>query len=356
MKRIKKGLFMLALLLGTTALLYGCRPRENEKQEAKGQSFGESTAAEPVETGPVIGVSIYRFDDNFMKLYRLELKQYLEENYHARVLMRNAGGDQAEQERQIMELIEEGCDGIIVNPVEAQASGSMADACAKARIPLVFINREPLEEEQKRWKEKGMAVSCIGTDSRQAGTFQGEIILETPDQGDKNGDGVISYAMITGEKDNLDSRYRAEYSVKALENGGMKTEQLFLGHGDWKEEKGKELARTALAAFGKKVEVIFCGNDAMANGALEAVEEAGLRPGKDVYLVGVDALEETVKAVKEGKIAGTVFNDYAGQSHKAAEALVKMIEGEETETRYTVDYIKIAVTGTFSDKSKETGK
>ncbi len=48
--------------------------------------------------------------------------------------------------------------------------------------------------------------------------------------------------------------------------------------------------------------VIFCNNDAMANGALEAIEEAGMVPGKDISLVGVDALQETVEYIKEGKI------------------------------------------------------
>lgn len=356
MERFKKGLFIYILLFGMTVLLYGCGSEKIAEQETQSPPTEESTALEPVETGPVIGVSIYRFDDNFMKLYRLELKQYLEETYHARVLMRNAGGDQAQQNRQIMELIEEGCDGLIVNPVDTKASGKLADACSQAQIPLVFINREPAKEEQKRWKEQGMAVSCIGTDSKQAGSLQGEIILDTWNRGDKNGDGTISYVMIMGETDSQDSKYRAEYSIKALEEGGMKTEQLFSGHGDWKKEKGKELARTALSTFGKRVEVFFCGNDAMANGVLEAVEEAGLKPGNDVYVVGVDALEETVEAVKKGRIAGTVFNDYAGQSHKAAEVLMKMLEGEETENRYVVDYIKIAINHTFSDKAEKTGK
>ena len=55
--------------------------------------------------------------------------------------------------------------------------------------------------------------------------------------------------MIMGEKDNEDSNYRTEYSIKALENGGMKTEKLFSGHADWNKEEGRKLAEKALALW-----------------------------------------------------------------------------------------------------------
>lgn len=349
MKRLIEGIFLFFLIVWTAFPLYGCAPREEIKETSARESSASEAGTEgvPEKTGPKIGVSIYRYDDTFMKLYRLELKQYLEETYHAEVVMRNAGGDQKEQDKQVDQFITDGCDGIIINPVEMTAAGELADACSKAGIPLVFINREPKEEEQKRWQDKHMAVSCIGTDSRQAGTYQGEIILETPDKGDLNGDGVVSYAMLVGEEGNEDSRYRTEYSIKALEEGGMKTKELFSGNGNWNKDEGKKLAQEALASYGSRIEVIFCNNDSMANGALEAVEEAGRVPGKDIYLVGVDALQDTVKYIKEGKITGTVLNDHEGQSRTAADTLMKMIDGEDVDVRYLVDYIKVTAISTF---------
>ena len=349
MKWLNKRIFAFFLIIGAVLLAQGCSGPGNKEESVESKPAG-TEAKENIETsGPKIGVSIYRYDDNFMKVYRSELKQYLEETYQAEVIMRNAGGDQEEQDKQIKEFISGGCDGIIVNPVEVQAAGGIADDCSKAGIPLVFINREPNEEEENRWKENHMAVSCIGTDSRQAGTYQGEIILETDCKGDLNGDGVVSYAMIMGEEGNEASSYRTEYSIKALEDGGMKTEELFTGHGDWDKDKGKKLAQSALNTYGKKIEAIFCNNDAMADGALEAVEEAGLVPGKDVYLVGVDALEDTVESIKKGKITGTVLNDHEGQSRTAADVLIKMIGKEEVDTRYLVDYIRITTISTFQN-------
>ena len=79
----------------------------------------------------------------------------------------------------------------------------------------------------------------------------------------------------------------------------------------------------------------------MANGAKVAIEAAGRTVGKDIYLVGVDALAETVQYVNEGTVTGTVLNDHIGQSHTAADIGAKMVAGEKVDEKYTVDYVKV---------------
>ncbi|WP_394522403.1 galactose ABC transporter substrate-binding protein [Lacrimispora sp. JR3] len=350
MKRSKKDVFAGILLFGAAFLLSACAVTGQKRETGKAPAQEAGTEAAGKETGPKIGVSIYRYDDTFMKLYRSELKQYLEETYHAQVVLRNADGNQETQNQQVDRLIADGCKGLLVNPVEVSAAGRLADAANKAGIPLIFINREPKQTEQLRWKKEHMAVSSVGTDSRQAGSYQGEIILETPKKGDLNGDGVVSCGMLKGEEGNEASEYRSEYAIKALKKGGMKAEELYSGSGDWSRESGKKLAREAFSRYGNKIEVMFCSNDAMANGALEAAKEAGLVPGKDIYLVGVDALQDTVESIKSGEIAGTVLNDHGGQARLAADTLIKMINGEEAETRYLVDDIKITTVSTFKTR------
>lgn len=114
-------------------------------------------------------------------------------------------------------------------------------------------------------------------------------------------------------------------------------------------ETGKKQAQEAFSQYGKQIEVMFCGNDAIAMGAMEAAKEAGYQPGKDIYLVGVDALLETVQAIKAGDIEGTVLNDHEGQAKLAADTLIQMISGEEAETKYLVDYIKITTVNKFEE-------
>lgn len=347
MKWSKKRILSAFLIMGTTFLLSGCNFFGSQKEGKETQASETESSEVLEEKGPKIGVSIYRYDDTFMKLYRSELKQYLEETYHAEVVMRNAGGNQEVQNQQVSQFIADGCKGIIVNPVNTNVAGKLADASNQAKIPLIFINRIPKEAEQLRWKENQMAVSSVGTDSRQAGTYQGEIILESPNKGDLNGDGIISYVMLKGEAGNEDSEFRSEYAVKALFEGGMKAEMLYEANGDWGRENAKKQAQEVFAQYGKQIEVIFCGNDAIAMGAKEAAKEAGFVPGKDLYIVGVDALLETVQAIKSGDIEGTVLNDHDGQAKLAADTLIKMINGEEADTKYLVDYIKITTVDEF---------
>ena len=107
------------------------------------------------------------------------------------------------------------------------------------------------------------------------------------------------------------------------------------------QTKGQELAANALTKFGDEVEVIFCNNDAMALGAAAAITAAGRTVGEDIYLLGVDALDECVEMVNNGEMTGTVLNDHIGQSHTAVDVAVKALKGEPIDNYYWVDYVKV---------------
>ncbi len=283
-----------------------------------------------------IGVAIYKYDDNFMTLYRTELDKYLTEMGH-NVTVVDGKGDQAEQNNQIDTFIAQGVDVLIINLVQSTAAATVIDKVKTAGIPTVFINREPTAEDMQLWDK----IAYVGADARQSGTFQGEIIAATENKGDFNGNGTIDYVMIMGDPENVDAQYRTEFSIKALEDAGLKVNNLFQQRGDWAQEKGQELAANALSQFGNEIDVIFCNNDGMALGALQSIESAGRVVGKDIYLLGVDALPEVVQLVLEGKVTGTVLNDHVGQSHTAGDVAIKAAAGETLEKNYTVDYVKV---------------
>ena len=213
--------------------------------------------------------------------------------------------------------------------------------CKEAGIPVVFINREPDEAEETRWKDEKIPATYVGCDARQSGTYQGQEIYETENKGDINGDGKVSYIMIQGDPENVDAQYRTEFSVKALTDAGVEVEELLLQRGDWDQAKGQQIAQDALNQYGDKIEVIFCNNDAMALGALQAIEAAGRTVNEDIYLVGVDALTEAVQNVIDGKQTGTVFNDHFSQAKMAADCAVGYLKGEDIDPVNMVDYIKV---------------
>jgi methyl-galactoside transport system substrate-binding protein len=147
--------------------------------------------------------------------------------------------------------------------------------------------------------------------------------------------------MIEGDPENIDAQYRTEFSIKYLKEQGIKVNCLDDQVGNWAQAKGQELCANALAKYGKAVEVVFCNNDAMALGAAAAIQAAGRTVGKDIYLVGVDALDECVEMVKKGTMTGTVLNDHIGQSHTAVDVAVELLNGNPIKNYYWVDYVMV---------------
>ena len=197
------------------------------------------------QAAPKIGIAIYQFADNFMTLYRTELVRYLTEDCGIpaeNITVMDGKNDQAEQTNQIDGFIADNVDVMILNLVQSTSAATVVQKADAAGIPVVFINREPSEEDMKLSDK----ICYVGADARQSGTFQGEIIAETENHGDFNGNGVVDYVMIMGDPENVDAKYRTEFSIKALEDAGLKTNELYKQRGDWDQTKGQELAATAV--------------------------------------------------------------------------------------------------------------
>ena len=295
-----------------------------------------------------VGVSIYQYTDNFMTLYRNEIENYFKtletDDVKYEITMADAKNDMAEQTNQVQNFITQGMDVIILNLVQTSSADAVIEQIVDAGIPLVLINREPLGDdgdESYAGILDNPQVCYVGADARQSGTFQGEMVAELENHGDINGDGKISYIMIEGDPENIDAQYRTEFSVKALTDAGIEVECLDDQVGNWDQTKGQELCANALTSFGDQIEVVFCNNDAMALGAATAIQTAGRTVGEDIYLLGVDALAEAIDLIKAGEMTGTVLNDHIGQSHAAVDVAVKLLNGEEVEDYYWVDYVKV---------------
>ena len=291
-----------------------------------------------------VGVCIYQFSDNFMTLFRNELEKYLVSKGFSKdnIEIVDGANDQATQTNQIQNFITEGVNVLIINPVNSSSASTITDMVVKANSPLVYINREPDADEEARWKDNNWNVTYVGCDAKQSGTFQGEIIADLGmDKLDMNKNGKVDYVMIEGDPENVDAQYRTEYSVKALEDAGLAVNKLDDEVGNWDQATAQQLVANALSQYGNDVEVVFCNNDAMALGALQSIQSAGRTVGKDIYLVGVDALSEALEDVQAGTMTGTVFNDHFAQSHSAADAAINYITGAGNDHYIGCDYVKV---------------
>lgn len=314
--------------------------KETTAEAAKEEATTAAEAAtEAAPAGGTIGVCIYKFDDAFMTTYRNALQEILEGKGYTVTVM-DGKNDQAEQNNQINNFIAQDVDALIINPVMTSAADQIIATVKDADIPTVLINREPTADQMSAYDK----LVYVGCDARQSGTMQGELILDTPNKGDINGNGKVSYIMIQGDPENVDAQYRTEFSVKALTDAGMEVEELDLQRGDWDRNKGQEIAQNDLAKFGDEIEVIFCNNDDMAIGALQAIQAAGRKVNEDIYLVGVDALDAALNEVVNGNMTGTVLNDANGQAAGAVEAMEALLGGKTYaagEQSIYVDYVKV---------------
>lgn len=334
MKKFMRALFMSLIAFALVACSSG---GDSEK------GAGDNGAAEGGETYN-IGVAIYQYDDNFMTEYRKELEKYFgelgEENGNEYVVdMQDGKNDQANQTEQINNFIAQGKDVIIANLVDPTAANNIITQAQAADIPVVLINREPSPDDLEVWEGK---TTYVGADATQSGTFQGEMIAELDDNGDINGDGVVSHITLLGDPGNVDAQQRTEFSIKALEAAGIDHKALQEPQqGDWDAARGEEITQSAIEQFGEDLEVIFSNNDGMALGAVQAIQSAGRVVGEDIYVVGVDAIPDAMELLEDGDLTGTVLNNHFSQSHTAVDIAVELMNGEDVSPYYWLDYVKV---------------
>ena len=351
MKKIISALLVLAMALSLAAC-GGGTPTATTAAPAATEAAAAATEAAAAPAGEVktykVGVAIYQYNDNFMTLYRQEIENYFKtletDTVKYEVTMVDGKNDMGEQTNQIDTFITQKMDVIICNLVQTSSAEVIIDKVVAAGIPLVLINREPLGDngdESYPGIIDNPTVCYVGADARQSGTYQGEIVLALDNKGDINGDGVVSYVMVVGDPENPDAQYRTEYSIKALTDAGMQVKELVKNVGNWDQTKGQEIVAAALTQYGDEIEVVFCNNDGMALGAAAAIEAAGRKVGEDIYLLGVDALDECQEMVQKGTMTGTVLNDHIGQSHKAVDVAIQALNGEPIDNYYWVDYVKV---------------
>lgn len=302
----------------------------------------------PVELSPYrnskVAVSLAeRMDSRVGVMYRSMVSYmvgtlgFAAENIH----MNDCGLDPDVQIEQIEVLLGNKPDVIIVAPCDVNNVSEITDMCSKKDVPVVYIMSEPDEAEEIRWKSEKIRACYAGPDGIRSGSDQGTIVATLHNKGDINEDGVVKYIMLQGDPNDPTGCARSEYSIRSLNENGVKTEMLLLQKADWERKKAKKVISDALEKFGDDAEVIFCGNDEMALGAAEAVEQAGRKCGKDIFIVGAVGSVEAMRAILDGKITGTVFDDYKAQAEWAGNRAASMLDGDDTETVFYTNPTKI---------------
>lgn len=226
-----------------------------------------------------------------------------------------AAGSVQKQKRQFEKALAAQPDAIVLNPVSMQTE-DVSDMLAQAQaagVPLVLFNREP--QELGVLIRYGDQVAYVGTDAHQAGRLQGEeiarLLAENPEY-DANGDGVLQYMLLVGETGNRESDGRTRGCLSALARLGVAAEpvvpDVVCG---WESLPAMEAVQAALYE-GDWPEIIISNNDAMAIGAVAALNSAGINlVDGELYIpvIGVDATDDAIDLIRTGKLTATVAQD-----------------------------------------------
>lgn len=288
-------------------------------------SCGGSKSSESGEKVQV-GVTFYRYDDNFLSVVRNEMTNIQKEQFpNMELLLNDSQNSQSVLNDQVDTLISKGVKVLIINLVEPTAGQAIIDKAKAANIPIVLFNKDPGIDALNSYDK----AYYVGTVPKDSGILQGQVIEADWNSNkalDLNGDGVLQYVMLRGEAGQPDSEARTKYSIEYLNEKGIKTERLHEDIANWDAAQAKDKVDAWLSGpNGNKIEFVIANNDGMALGAVEAIKSHG----KKLPVYGVDAIQEALTLIEKGELAGTVLQDAAGQARAVLQLANNIIAGKE---------------------------
>ena len=303
MMNLSKRYFSLLTSCLTSACIFACSGciAQQEKDDSK------------------IGLALYDAHDTFISELASHFHDHVKSsNGKVQLESYDASGSQYTQNTQVQQLIDNGCDVLCVNPVDRTAPGKIIELARESNTPVIFFNREPVEEDLKQWDH----IYYVGSSAQGSGTMQGEIAasyIQSHPNTDKNKDGVIQYVILEGEPGHQDSIMRSEESVEALEHAGIKLKKVDYAIANWSRQQAQTKVEQILD---KPIEMILANNDAMAAGAVSAYEKASIPRVDRPIIFGFDGTQEGLKLMENEQIVGTVYNN----SKKQADAMYQLAE------------------------------
>ncbi|MFF2079823.1 ABC transporter substrate-binding protein [Kitasatospora sp. NPDC058162] len=200
---------------------------------------------------------------------------------------------QQKQENQIKAIrsfIQQKVDVIAFSPVVESGWDTVLKEAKDAHIPVILTDRAVDS------KDESLYVSFLGSDFVEEGKKAGDWLVKeyAGSSGDVN---IVQLEGTTGSAPANDRKSGFADATK----GDPKFKVVASQTGDFTRAKGKEVMQAFLKSQ-PKIDVLYAHNDDMALGAIQAIEEAGKKPGADIKIVSVDGVKDAFTAMTQGKI------------------------------------------------------
>jgi len=276
-----------------------------------------------------VAVSMARFDDNFLTVLRNGMIDYAKGLDGVNLQVEDAQNDVAKQLDQIKNFVASGVDAIIVNPVDTSATQAMSDAAAAGKIPLVYVNREPVNVDSLPDNQ-----AFVASNEKDSGTLETKEVCRLFKEAGKTEANVY---VIMGELSNQAAVQRTadiDDVIATPECSFIKI--IDKQTSNWQRDQAQNLMTNWLST-GAKFDGVIANNDESAIGAIQAMKAAGIDM-KEVVVGGVDATQDALAAMQAGDLDATVFQDAAGQGKGSVDAALKLAKGEAVDQKVYIPF------------------
>ena len=277
-----------------------------------------------------IGVSMARFDDNFLTTLRTGMEEHAATLDGVDIQVEDAQDDVAAQLDQINNFIASGVDAIVVNAVDTNAVDAISKAAEDAGVPLVYVNREPANVDSLPDNQAFVASNEI--ESGTLAAFEACKMLRSMGYAG----GAKGY-MLMGQLSNQAAVQRSK-DVEDIIGIDMCNFITLIDKqtANWSRDEASDLMTNFISA-GDEFQVVFANNDEMALGAIQALKAADYDMA-DIVVVGVDATQDALQALQAGDLDATVFQDAAGQGAGAVDAALALANGEDVDQKVYIPF------------------
>jgi simple sugar transport system substrate-binding protein len=239
---------------------------------------------------------------------------------------------QQKQENQIKAIrtyIQQKVDAIAFSPVVETGWEPVLQEAKRANIPVILTDRSVDTTDDSLY------ATFLGSDFVEEGKKAGDWLVQNSATADTTGDGKINVVELQGTTGAAPAIDRAEGfrdSIAGQSNIAITASQT----GDFTRDGGKQVMESFLNSNRGQIDVVFAQNDDMGLGALQAIEAAGLVPGKDIKVITVDAVKDGMQALADGKIDFIVeCNPLLGP--QLMDLTKKVVNGEDVPKRVVTE-------------------
>lgn len=273
---------------------------------------GFAMAEEPMK----IGYLLSDLSNQFFTTLEAGIKAQCEE-LGIEVVGYDSGNDAANDMTNMEDLLSVGVDLILYNPVDSDAGEAVVALANEQGIPVITVDRGV---------NGGEVVSHIASDNVYGAEIAAQYIVELLGE---EGGAVAEVQGMSGASAATDRHTGFDNVMSAAENITVVSSQV----GNWDRTQAMTIMENVLTS-NPEVKAVFCANDVMALGVVEACQSAGR---DDIIIVGFDADSDAIAAIEEGTMAGTIQQLPDEMGKTAVDVAVSYLKGETVEANIGVE-------------------